>query len=226
MASTGNGNGKAHHSRRGGTDHAPAGASEGRRAVHQGFVVRGPEHRTTAQGARRPAEPAAVDQRRAKAVGRSDWRPSTSTPRRATSSARSISRSWDAGLFRLENIPEPASEPFLLVNCPSILFPFVRRIAADLTREAASRRCSRSVRFRDAVSAPPAGSAGPGRKPKQEELIATPHRPPLRWGEVGWTRFARQPGEWMTVLTSRCCPRRSNPSPGSSSASMRSMAPP
>ena len=39
------------------------------------------------------------------------------------------------GLFRLENIPEQALEPFLLVNCPSILFPFVRRIAADLTRE-------------------------------------------------------------------------------------------
>lgn len=40
-----------------------------------------------------------------------------------------------AGLFRIENIPEPALEPFLLVNCPSLLFPFVRRIAADLTRE-------------------------------------------------------------------------------------------
>jgi preprotein translocase subunit SecB len=40
-----------------------------------------------------------------------------------------------AGLFRIENIPEKALEPFLLVNCPSILFPFVRRIAADLTRE-------------------------------------------------------------------------------------------
>ena len=40
-----------------------------------------------------------------------------------------------AGLFRIENIPEQALEPFLLVNCPSILFPFVRRIAADLTRE-------------------------------------------------------------------------------------------
>ena len=40
-----------------------------------------------------------------------------------------------AGLFRIENIPEHALEPFLLVNCPSILFPFLRRIAADLTRE-------------------------------------------------------------------------------------------
>jgi preprotein translocase subunit SecB len=40
-----------------------------------------------------------------------------------------------AGLFRIENIPEQSLEPFLLVNCPSILFPFVRRLAADLTRE-------------------------------------------------------------------------------------------
>lgn len=40
-----------------------------------------------------------------------------------------------AGLFRIENIPAQALEPFLLVNCPSILFPFLRRIVADLTRE-------------------------------------------------------------------------------------------
>lgn len=40
-----------------------------------------------------------------------------------------------AGLFKIENIPDQALEPFLLINCPSILFPFVRRIAADMTRE-------------------------------------------------------------------------------------------
>jgi preprotein translocase subunit SecB len=40
-----------------------------------------------------------------------------------------------AGLFKIENIPPQALEPFLLVNCPSILFPFLRRIVADLTRE-------------------------------------------------------------------------------------------
>ncbi len=40
-----------------------------------------------------------------------------------------------AGLFRLQGIPEQALEPFLLVNCPSILFPFLRRILADITRE-------------------------------------------------------------------------------------------
>ncbi|MCB1520132.1 MAG: protein-export chaperone SecB [Hyphomicrobiaceae bacterium] len=40
-----------------------------------------------------------------------------------------------AGLFRIQNIPEAALEPFLLVNCPAILFPFLRRMLADITRE-------------------------------------------------------------------------------------------
>ena len=39
------------------------------------------------------------------------------------------------GLFKLSNIPEPALEPFLLINCPTILFPFLRRLVADITRE-------------------------------------------------------------------------------------------
>jgi preprotein translocase subunit SecB len=40
-----------------------------------------------------------------------------------------------AGLFKIQNIPAQALEPFLLVNCPSILFPFLRRIVADISRE-------------------------------------------------------------------------------------------
>lgn len=40
-----------------------------------------------------------------------------------------------AGLFRIQNIPEQAMEPFLLVNCPALLFPFLRRLLADITRE-------------------------------------------------------------------------------------------
>ncbi|MCL4766132.1 MAG: protein-export chaperone SecB [Hyphomicrobiaceae bacterium] len=40
-----------------------------------------------------------------------------------------------AGLFKVENVPQQALEPFLLINCPSLLFPFLRRLAADLTRE-------------------------------------------------------------------------------------------
>lgn len=40
-----------------------------------------------------------------------------------------------AGLFKVQNIPPQALEPFLLVNCPAILFPFLRRIVADISRE-------------------------------------------------------------------------------------------
>ena len=33
------------------------------------------------------------------------------------------------------NMPEASLEPFLLINCPALLFPFARRLVADLTRE-------------------------------------------------------------------------------------------
>ncbi len=39
------------------------------------------------------------------------------------------------GMFKLENMPQQAIEPFLLINAPALLFPFVRRLIADLTRE-------------------------------------------------------------------------------------------
>ena len=39
------------------------------------------------------------------------------------------------GVFEVNNLPRNALEPFLLINCPSILFPFLRRLVADLTRE-------------------------------------------------------------------------------------------
>ncbi len=37
--------------------------------------------------------------------------------------------------FHIENLPEQQLEPFLLVNCPSLIFPFLRRLVADITRE-------------------------------------------------------------------------------------------
>lgn len=40
-----------------------------------------------------------------------------------------------AGLFEVQRIPKEALEPFLLVNCPALIFPFLRRLVADLTRE-------------------------------------------------------------------------------------------
>lgn len=40
-----------------------------------------------------------------------------------------------AGLFQIDSIPDAALEPFLVVNGPMLLFPFVRRIVSDVTRE-------------------------------------------------------------------------------------------
>jgi len=40
-----------------------------------------------------------------------------------------------AGLFQIESMPEQMLEPFLLVNCPALLFPYLRRLVADITRE-------------------------------------------------------------------------------------------
>lgn len=39
------------------------------------------------------------------------------------------------GVFRLEGIPEAAIQPALFINAPTLLYPFVRRIVADLTRD-------------------------------------------------------------------------------------------
>ena len=39
------------------------------------------------------------------------------------------------GLFQVRNAPPQAIEPLILVNCPTLLFPFLRRIVADTTRD-------------------------------------------------------------------------------------------
>ncbi|WP_371170153.1 protein-export chaperone SecB [Aliiroseovarius sp. 2305UL8-7] len=40
-----------------------------------------------------------------------------------------------AGIFQVENVPEDQLHPFLMIECPRMLFPFVRRIVADMTRD-------------------------------------------------------------------------------------------
>ncbi len=40
-----------------------------------------------------------------------------------------------AGAFILRNLPQEAIQPVLFIECPALLFPFVRRLVADLTRE-------------------------------------------------------------------------------------------
>jgi preprotein translocase subunit SecB len=39
------------------------------------------------------------------------------------------------GLFRLRTVPENLVQPVLFVDCPTILFPFVRRVLADAVRD-------------------------------------------------------------------------------------------
>ena len=40
-----------------------------------------------------------------------------------------------AGAFELQNFPQQLIQPVLFVNCPAVLFPFMRRLIGDLTRE-------------------------------------------------------------------------------------------
>ncbi len=40
-----------------------------------------------------------------------------------------------AGLFRIENAPPDVLDAMLHIQCASILFPFLRRIVADMTRD-------------------------------------------------------------------------------------------
>ncbi len=39
------------------------------------------------------------------------------------------------GVFHIENIAEQQLHPFLMIECPRMLFPFVRRIISDVTRD-------------------------------------------------------------------------------------------
>ncbi len=39
------------------------------------------------------------------------------------------------GIFHVEGVPEEQLHPFLLIECPRLLFPFVRRIISDVTRD-------------------------------------------------------------------------------------------
>ena len=40
-----------------------------------------------------------------------------------------------AGVFQLSNIPAETAQPLLLIECPRLLFPFARRVVADITRD-------------------------------------------------------------------------------------------
>lgn len=39
------------------------------------------------------------------------------------------------GLFFIAGVPDDQMHPFLLIECPRLLFPFLRRIVSDVTRD-------------------------------------------------------------------------------------------
>jgi preprotein translocase subunit SecB len=39
------------------------------------------------------------------------------------------------GIFHIENIPDDQLHPYLMIECPRMLFPFLRRIVSDVTRD-------------------------------------------------------------------------------------------
>lgn len=39
------------------------------------------------------------------------------------------------GIFAIDNVPDEQMHPFLLIECPRMLFPFVRRIVSDVTHD-------------------------------------------------------------------------------------------
>lgn len=40
-----------------------------------------------------------------------------------------------AGIFHLENVPDEQLHPFLMIECPRMIFPYLRRIVSDVTRD-------------------------------------------------------------------------------------------
>ncbi|MGR3761275.1 protein-export chaperone SecB [Roseobacteraceae bacterium NS-SX3] len=39
------------------------------------------------------------------------------------------------GIFHIQGVPEDQLHPFLLIECPRMTFPFLRRIVSDVTRD-------------------------------------------------------------------------------------------
>ena len=39
------------------------------------------------------------------------------------------------GIFQVESVPEEQMHPYLLIECPRMIFPFQRRIVSDVTRD-------------------------------------------------------------------------------------------
>ncbi|WP_339108907.1 protein-export chaperone SecB [Thioclava sp. GXIMD4216] len=54
---------------------------------------------------------------------------------KATNTALYLLELEYGGIFHIEGVPADQLHPFLLIECPRQLFPFVRRIVSDVTRD-------------------------------------------------------------------------------------------
>jgi len=72
----------------------------------------------------------------AKPVGQNEFEVELHLEAKASNSGKAVFAAdlLYAGVFRLENIPQEALHPIVLVECPRMLFPFARQILADATR--------------------------------------------------------------------------------------------
>ena len=39
------------------------------------------------------------------------------------------------GIFHVENLPDEQLHPYLMIECPRMIFPFLRRVVSDVTRD-------------------------------------------------------------------------------------------
>ena len=39
------------------------------------------------------------------------------------------------GIFHIENIQDDQLHPYLMIECPRMIFPFLRRVVSDVTRD-------------------------------------------------------------------------------------------
>lgn len=39
------------------------------------------------------------------------------------------------GIFDIQNVPDEQIHPFLMIECPRMIFPFLRRVVSDITRD-------------------------------------------------------------------------------------------
>lgn len=74
-----------------------------------------------------------------------------------------------AGIFRVINVPQDSLQPFVLIECPRLLFPFAREMIATTVRNGGFQLLLNPIDFvalyRQRMAAAQASPAGPASQP-------------------------------------------------------------